>query len=187
MSDQCISKLEVVQLGQGSRSSAGERLLHTQDVTGSIPVATTTQGHIVADPYTDLTSATEFTRRHSYHGDCHATIGWGSHKGKPRCRGSSTPTGMQFSRTQQCTNSGKVFLEDGSCWCGIHGPEAVERRKAKSLEATRQYRSKIDRRIDDCRKALAYTRLVDALREIEGGHNDPRLLARETLEAVAKG
>jgi hypothetical protein len=26
----------------GSRSSAGERLLHTQDVTGSIPVATTT-------------------------------------------------------------------------------------------------------------------------------------------------
>lgn len=34
--------LKSVQLNQRSRSSAGERLLHTQDVTGSIPVATTT-------------------------------------------------------------------------------------------------------------------------------------------------
>lgn len=43
------SPVDLVQLHRRERSSAGERLLHTQDVTGSIPVVPT-----VPDPLADM-------------------------------------------------------------------------------------------------------------------------------------
>lgn len=72
----------------------------------------------------------------------------------------------------QCSKKKK----GGSDWCGVHSPEAVERRKQQSDERYKKQREEADR------KYARPAEYRDALRQIADGHNDPRSLAAEILK-----
>ncbi len=139
--------------------------------------------------------AEAFTQEHGHKKDgmgpsWSATINWHStNKGKPQCRAGVRDPGP-WPRWGQCVNVGKVQLEDGSTWCGMHAPEAVARRKAKSdahdAAQRAEWARKIKARTDAAHAARAYPLLRAALEAIRDGDNDARGTARAALEEVDK-
>jgi len=107
--------------------------------------------------------------------------------GKPCCREAVHLGGGQgFS---QCGNTGKFeeLVKGEKMWfCGIHSQAAMDRRAAKQKANDEARRAKSQESHDAwaARQAKidAYDVLVAALERIRDGHNDPRTLARETID-----
>ena len=80
-----------------------------------------------------------------------ATISWGTHRGAARCQAAVHDTyGVGF---HQCHNRAKPGTE----WCGIHSPEAIQKRQTKlddRLQAEREKSAKQFQRYRDERQAL---------------------------------
>lgn len=143
----------------------------------------------MADPLTDKEAAEAFTKAHGrqhHDGPYLATIHW--LEGDPlRCQARTWSVNSFL--PSQCDKTGKVALADGSTWCGIHSPAAVDRRQAAKDERRRIERARWEARQrttgEETRRRAAHPVLVLALREIAAGHNDPRTRALEAL-ALAK-
>lgn len=105
-------------------------------------------------------------------------VGFGSKKGEPRCH-AEVYCGT-YRRFSQCQSSASVIEENGNQWCGNHSPAAEKRRADKRQAATDARNAKWSRYEIQNQTSI---RVIAALREIEAGHNDPRALAREVLEA----
>lgn len=84
--------------------------------------------------------------------------------------------------THQCGNKAKP----GGRWCGVHSDEAIARRRAKRVaddEARQRESRRAIREWEEEQRAIEqHPRLLAAMQRIADGHNDPRALARETLE-----
>lgn len=136
----------------------------------------------VAVDLDELAKAQAFTAAHrcAKHHNPHELMTWGESFGKPRCQGLSKGGSMRGGYSQ-CTNPGKVTLADGSTWCGVHSPDAVEARRVvlAKREADRQEARRLSRR-----RALDANPYVQALLVIAHGDNDPRATARQALDKV---
>lgn len=150
----------------------------------------------MSNPVIDIAAAEAFTKKygftHNRYGDkLAATITFGpessAQKGKPRC---ACKVWGSFDH-DQCTNVGKVAIADGTTWCGTHAPAAVDKRAAKADERSRKWEDDFNRRMDANkeaqRMAAAFPRLLEALRAIEAGDNDPRATARAALGEYLNG
>lgn len=110
----------------------------------------------------------------------------GSRTDKPLCFGSSHMAGMV--RHYRCDKVGKVTLADGSCWCGIHSPDAVARRAEarakKSAEADAKNAASFAAYKRRIAREKAFPILLSTLEAIRDGHNDPRTAAAEALANI---
>lgn len=131
------------------------------------------------DPLTDKDAAEAFTKSHRHYPNENLGHRFGRPEG--RCWGDV----WEKHGSCRCGNKPKVTLADGSLWCGIHEPAAVRRRAEKSAAREAAERAKWSARWsaerERAKRAEAFPRLLEALRQIERGHNDPRALAREVL------
>jgi hypothetical protein len=104
-----------------------------------------------------------------------------------RCRAGICVGGRMVGSFYQCKNKPVVFREIDHPrglygFCRTHDPVAVRHRQWKRDQeigercAAQQADFQLANDIED-----AKDRCVDALRQIEAGHNDPRALAREIL------
>jgi hypothetical protein len=144
----------------------------------------------MSDPLTDLEAAKAFTAKHKHtpggvSGGFSPIINWYTPKnGQPQCW-CGVSTYDRITRFYQCTNVGKTKLADGSTWCGSHTPAAFKRRADAQAERDRVSREKWDAKTrawrENQRRDQSFPGFLDALRQIEAGHNDPRALAREVL------
>ncbi len=146
----------------------------------------------MSDPLTDLEAAQAFTSKHKHKpggartGGFSPIINWHTPKnGQPQCWCGTTSYSGSWPSYSQCSNVGKTKLADGSTWCGSHTPDAFKRRAAAQAERDRASREKWDAKHrawkENQRRDQSFPGLLDALRQIEAGHNDPRALAREVL------
>jgi hypothetical protein len=146
----------------------------------------------MSDPLTDLEAAKAFTAEHKHEpggvtsGGFSPIINWYAPKnGQPRCWCVVSADERGWTRFYQCTNVGKTKLADGSTWCGSHTPAAFKRRADAQAERDRERREKWDAKHrawpERQRRDQSFPGFLDALRQIEAGHNGPRALAREVL------
>ena len=103
----------------------------------------------------------------------------GNPKGHPedksRCAVSVTPNERGgFVHSHQCRRP--RGHGPGGLYCKQHEPAAE---RARRDAASKRYQAKIDRLLSPSRRADAFEAV---LREIAGGHNDPRRLAADALE-----
>lgn len=109
--------------------------------------------------------------------------------GKPACR-ASVHGGGRHVTFHQCCQPGKIQDAGGFWWCGTHSPEAEQRRRDKARAkwaATQAGWDARDKADADRRSKLANAdRYEAALRQIAGGHNDPRSLALAALESQSQ-
>lgn len=75
----------------------------------------------------------------------------------------------------QCTR--KAGHGPDGAYCRQHDPAA---RAARTAASDERYRVQLNRRIVE----MSAPRLLEALRQIADGHNDPRTLARETIDSI---
>lgn len=143
-----------------------------------------------ADPLTDLEAATEFTKEHQ-HRPLHYKPAFNPQAGRDGkfwCFGSVSAK-PAWGDTR-CGAWGKVQLADGSWWCKTHCPAAVATRKAARDERERQQRLKYDadaqKRRELTIRNTQHPVLLDALKTIARGHNDPCNLAREVLQQLGE-
>ena len=90
--------------------------------------------------------------------------------GRPRCFETVHYYVSNWPHTKQCSRAAKV-----GDYCKQHDPCTVAKRRAKAdakYEAAWQVR----------RKEIRGPKMFEALKEIADGHNNPRLLAWETIE-----
>ena len=83
-------------------------------------------------------------------------------------------TGMRFPASRQCKRA--RGHGEGGLFCKLHDPAAVEAKRQATLQ---RRNSRADREARERRRPDAYRA---ALQAIADGHNDPRGLARETLD-----
>lgn len=137
------------------------------------------------DPMTDAVAAAAFTKDHK-HRPLHYKRSFDetqTHRnGKHYCWDSGSYERWGASR---CGVPAKTQLADGSWWCHVHEPAAYAKRKATQQAKWAASQAVYDARMaaDKKRRAelAAYPLLVEALRQIANGHNDPRSLAVEIL------
>lgn len=138
------------------------------------------------DPLTDKAAAEAFTRDHQHYPNLNLghrpMTDMRHHNGKHWCWASGA---YHRSGASRCSLSARTQLADGTWWCHVHEPAAVKKRGDKQAEAWAAEQARIAASIkrdrERRRQVEAFPRLLDALRQIERGHNDPRALAREVL------
>lgn len=109
------------------------------------------------------------------------TVSYGAKAGSPRC----VHAGWANFHYHQCDKAGSYRDGAGRWWCGVHSPVAWARRRAAQVAKEEARRARWDYERAVTRKAAtrkaAGEKALDALRQIEAGHNDPRALAAEVL------
>jgi len=85
-------------------------------------------------------------------------------------------------RNYPCGRKGKL-AEDGKFYCGVHSPDAVQKRQAKRDASYAALRTKWEAEARHRRFAAA---AEAAIREIAAGHNDPHGLAAKTLAILGE-
>lgn len=136
------------------------------------------------DPLSDKAAAEAFTRRHCHEPSFRSPLADRLHaSGKHWCWASGA---YHRSGTPRCSVPARTQLADGTWWCHVHEPAGVEKREAAARAARdadhARLRARIDADQERRRRAEAFPRLLETLRQIERGHNDPRALAREVLK-----
>jgi hypothetical protein len=142
------------------------------------------------DPTTDKATAEAFTAEHKHtrarYSSSEPTIftHLNDERRSCRCWGETAERG-RITRWHQCGKPAKVTLADGSTWCGVHSPQAVERRKEQARKRDAENDAASRRRMAqwrfEAKRNSDFPKLLDALRQIARGHNDPRTLAAEVL------
>ncbi len=88
-------------------------------------------------------------------------------------------SGGNWQHYRQCTRKRGHGREQA--YCKQHDPEAV---KARREVRNAKWRAQSDERDRRWKLEAAAPRMLDALRQIRDGHNDPRALAEEALRGL---
>ena len=113
------------------------------------------------------------------------TITFGKHVGKPRCCASVRDRGSTWPSYHQCDKVAKVTDANGDQWCGARDPVAVDaKNKARNERFDREWDIKTRKWKRDEAFKPAKEKIIEAMKMIRDGHNNPRELAEEVLKAL---